>query len=222
MINAYNMDCMELMKGKPNKYYKLSICDPPYGLDSSSTHGRGKLKNRILNSGNIQKWDIKPNKEYFDELFRVSENQIIWGGNYFHLPPSKGIIVQDKCQPWKNFSQVELAWTSFDKPAALFRYDNRTGDKIHPCQKPVALYKWILDDYANYGDNILDTHGGSFPSAIACHDLGFDLDICEIDKGYFNDGNNRLKRHQQQLSLFTPEELNESIINLEQGDFFIE
>ena len=130
-------DCMEYMRGLDDGAFDLAIVDPPYGLPKDSTHGRGKLKHRILNAGHIQDWDVAPSKEYFDELFRVSKHQIIWGGNYFDLPPTRGIICWDKCQPWENFSQWEMAWTSFDTPASLFRFDNRTRDKIHPTQKPV-------------------------------------------------------------------------------------
>lgn len=134
------MDCMEYMKSISDKFFDLAIVDPPYGLDKKSTHGRGKLKNRCLNSGNIQRWDTRPSKEYFEELFRVSKNQIIWGGNYFNLPPTRCIICWDKMQPWPNFSQIEIAWTSFNSPAKIFKYDNRTDDKIHPTQKPISLY----------------------------------------------------------------------------------
>ena len=143
-ISVYNCDCMELLKQTPDNYYSLALVDPPYGVEEITgkefSHGRGKLKNRAFNVGNekINKWDKSPNKEYFDELFRVSKNQIIWGGNYFELPKYRSPIIWDKCQPWENFSQIELAWSSFNKPASIFKFDNRTGGKIHPTQKPVA------------------------------------------------------------------------------------
>jgi site-specific DNA-methyltransferase (adenine-specific) len=190
------------MKSLPDNYYDLCIVDPPYGMPKGSTHGRGKLKNRILNNGGLENWDIKPDSEYFAELKRISKNQIIWGGNYFPLPPTRCIICWDKVQPWENFSQVELAWTSFDSPAQLYRYDNRTGDKIHPTQKPIKLYRWLLQKYAKQGDKILDTHGGSMSSAIACDMEGFDLDICEIDLDYFEAGKKRFATYKQQQQLF--------------------
>ena len=109
----------------------------------------------------------------------------MWGGNYFPLPPSRCVVVWDKVQPWENFSQIELGWTSFGSPAQLYRFDNRTGAKIHPTQKPVALYKWLLSRYAKPGDKILDTHGGSGSICIACHDLGYDLTWMELDADYY-------------------------------------
>nr|WP_319265394.1 DNA methyltransferase [uncultured Draconibacterium sp.] len=149
--------------------------------------GSGKLKNRILNQSDCS-WDAEPpSPEYFKELFRVSKNKIIWGGNYFDLPPTRCIVVWDKVQPWENFSQVEIAWTSFDYPAKIFRHSNKGGDnakrleKIHETEKPVELYEFCLNKFANPGFKILDTHGGSFSHAFACYKLGFDLDICEID-----------------------------------------
>jgi site-specific DNA-methyltransferase (adenine-specific) len=205
------------MRDIPDNYYSLAIVDPPYGINAPKqgatlaqrkqgatrlNGGSGKLKNRTLNTSNIN-WDNAiPSEEYFLELKRISKNQIIWGGNYFHLPPSRCIICWDKMQPWENFSQIELAWTSFDMPAQIFKFDNRTGDKIHPTQKPVALYKYLLDKYAKPNDKILDTHGGSMSIAIACHDYGFDLDLCELDKEYFDKGVQRVKNHVAQQKLF--------------------
>lgn len=193
-ITLYNADCIEIMKAFPDKSFDLAIVDPPYGINAprmsmgnSEGHestayrlrkgrlnsGAGKLKNRALNMLPCD-WDNeRPGKEYFDELFRVSRNQIIWGGNYFELPPTRGIICWDKCQPWENFSQVELAWTSFDCPAKIVRMASRGGSnserKIHPTQKPVALYEWLLSRFAKEGYQILDTHGGSMSSMIACY-----------------------------------------------------
>lgn len=200
-INLYQGDCMDLMRQYPDKYFELAIVDPPYGLPKDSVHGRGKLKNRAINTMNM-KWDVAPNNDYFIELFRISNNQIIWGGNYFPLPPSRCILCWDKCQPWENFSQIELAWTSFDYPAQIFKFDNRTGGKIHPTQKPVQLYKWLLQKYAKEGDKILDTHFGSLSIGIACHDLHFELTASELDKEYYELGKNRLMWHQKQLNLF--------------------
>lgn len=205
-ITLYNDDCMNVMKTFKDNQFDLAIIDPPYGINNSKKKGRlnrgsGKLKNSILQNSDAS-WDIPPKKEYFEELFRVSKNQIIWGSNYFNLPPTRGIIVWDKIQPWENFSQVELAWTSFDKPAKLFKFDNRTGDKIHPTQKPVDLYKWLLTNYANKGDTILDTHFGSLSIGIACYNLGFELTAIELDEEYYNAGKERLVNHMKQLKLF--------------------
>lgn len=203
-ITLYNDDCMNVMKTFKDSQFDLAIVDPPYGLPKKSIHGMGLIKNRILGKSQekMHKWDNAPNKEYFDELFRVSKNQIIWGANYFNLPPTRGIIVWDKIQPWKNFSQVELAWTSFDMPAKLFRFDNRTGDKIHPTQKPTDLYKWLLTNYAKEGDTILDTHFGSLSIGIACFDFGFELTAIELDEEYYNVGKQRLINQMKQLNLF--------------------
>jgi site-specific DNA-methyltransferase (adenine-specific) len=223
-IRLYNCDNMEFMKQIPDNYYDLSICDPPYGIGQPKQSnlkgykgrksleerleknrlntGAGKLKNRLLNNSNCNWDDSIPSDEYFVELKRISKNQIIWGGNYFHLPPSRCIICWDKCQPWENFSQIELAWTSFDMPAQIFKFDNRTGDKIHPTQKPVSLYKYLLDKYAKQGDKIFDSHLGSMSIAIACHDYGFELDGCELDPEYFEKGLKRVKNHISQLRLF--------------------
>lgn len=182
---VYNTDCLEYMKSIPDKFFDLCIADPPYGLDKKSTYGRGKLKNRIINRESIHDWDTQPPKEVFDEIMRVSKNQIIWGGNYFELPPTRGIICWDKCQPWDNFSQIEMAWTSFDIPAKIFRFDNRTKDKIHPTQKPITLYSWILDNYLLGGGKIFDPFLGSGSSRIAAYKKGYDFYGCEINQSYF-------------------------------------
>lgn len=225
-IELTNEDNMLLMARYPNNYFDLAIVDPQYGINapnmkmgetkeykSTATRlkgrlnsGGGKLKNRILNKSEID-WDAEiPNQEYFNELFRVSKNQIIWGGNYFPLPPTRGIIFWDKLQPWENFSQFELAWSSFDKPAAKFTAGSRGGanleKKIHPTQKPVELYKWLLKKYAQNGDKILDTHLGSASIAIACHDYQFELTACEIKESYYLDSIKRIKNHTAQLKLF--------------------
>lgn len=190
----HNCDCMEFMREIPDKFFDLAVVDPPYGLPKNSTHGRGKLKDRCLNRGDIQKWDIRPDHEYFEELFRLSKDQVIWGGNYFALPPTRCIICWDKVQPWENFSQIEIAWTSFDYPAKLFRFDNRCSDKIHPTQKPIALYAWIFKNFAKPGDKILDTHLGSGSSRIVAYKMGFDFWGCEIDKEYFDASDERFRK----------------------------
>lgn len=223
-LTITNEDNMLLMARYPDNYFDLAIVDPPYGIGQPKqsnlkgykgrksleerlnknrlNSGSGKLKNRTLNTSNID-WDNAiPTDEYFLELKRVSKNQIIWGGNYFPLPPSRCIICWDKCQPWENFSQIELAWTSFDMPASIFKFDNRTGGKIHPTQKPIDLYKWLINKYAKQGDKILDTHLGSGSIAIACHDYGFDLTACELDKEYFDKAMQRINNYVAQQKLF--------------------
>ena len=212
-IHLFNMDCMEYMAQFPDNYFELAIVDPPYGInaprvDGGKTgkkrlnNGGGKLKNRILNNASCN-WDSSiPDDVFFIELMRVSKNQIIWGGNYFDLPPTRCVIAWDKCQPWANFSQVELAWTSFDKPAPLFKFDNRTGGKIHPTQKPIELYEWVLSRFSNDGDKILDTHLGSASSAIAAHRMGFVFFGTELDSDYFNASIARFERETAQLDMF--------------------
>jgi len=205
MIEITNEDNMKMMKRYPDNHFELAIVDPPYGIIESGAQKGGvskKFKNRAYKNGIIDKWDVKPSKIYFDELFRVSKKQIIWGGNYFELPPTRGIIFWDKMQPFETYSKGELAWTSFPYPAKLFRFDNRYKGKIHPTQKPVALYEWLLMNYAKEGDKILDTHLGSGSIAIACHNLGFDLTACELDPDYYEASMKRLKQHQAQQTLF--------------------
>ena len=209
MTEAFNIDCMEYMKTCLDNTFDLAIVDPLYGIKELTgkevCHGRGKLKNNIFNQGaeKFVEWDKKPSKEYFDELFRVSKNQIIWGGNYFDLPPARCFIVWDKCQSFPNFSACEFAWTSFNMPAKIFRIDNRTGGKIHPTQKPIELYKKILKTFAQQGYRILDTHLGSGSSRIACYDAGYDFVGCEIDIEYFEKQEDRFKNHCSQMELFS-------------------
>lgn len=195
MIEYFNEDCMVGMARYPDKYFELAIVDTPYGMKEHGAQngGAGTLKHRAYHNGCIDRWDIAPSKDYFDELRRVSVDQIVWGGNYFDLPPTRCVICWDKCQPWETFSQWEMAWTSFGKPAGLFKFDNRTGSKIHPTQKPVALYKWLLMNYAKPGDKILDTHVGSASSLIACYDMGFDAVGFELDADYYTESKSRLE-----------------------------
>jgi len=205
-LNLINDDCMNILPKYEDNYFDLAIVDPPYGIaDNPSRHkGSGKLKNRILNKNadKFAEWDKAPSKEYFDELFRVSKNQIIWGGNYFHLPPYRCVIVWDKCQPFQNFSSVEIAWTSFDKPASIYKFDNRTPGKIHPTQKPRQLYSWLLEKYSKQSDKILDTHLGSGSNAIACHYFGVKEFVgIEIDKQYYNMASERITNETKQIKL---------------------
>ena len=197
-IKAYNCDCMDLLKQTTDNYYELSIVDPPYGLGKSVVNSGGRFKKYQNKNGN---WDMEiPTNEYFKELFRISKEQIIFGGNYFDLPKNKCFIVWDKKQPQGiSFAMAEYAWASFDKVAQIFSLRSQGQEqRFHPTQKPVKLYEWILMNYAKEGDKILDTHRGSASLDIACHNLGFDLVTCELDTDYFNDGNKRLKQHQNQ------------------------
>jgi len=197
-IQITNEDNMALMARYPDNYFDLAIVDPPYGIGISSNPFRQKHEKCD--------WDNAiPNKQYFDELMRVSKNQIIWGGNYFDLPPSQGFIIWDKKQP-QDFSSAmcEMAWMSFQKPAKIFRKHVVTAEpnKIHPTQKPVDLYKWLLTHYTNENDLILDTHLGSGTIAIACHDYDFELTACELDKEYYDNAIKRIKNHMAQQKLF--------------------
>lgn len=184
---VHNQDCMELMRTLPDNAFALAIADPPYGLDKKSTQGAGKLKQRILNQGDIKRWDEAPSAEFFTELRRVSRHVIIWGGNYFPLGTCRCFVCWDKQQPWPNFSQAEFAWTDFDMPAKMFRFDNRV-EKIHPTQKPVELYAYLLQTFAKEGDRIFDPMMGSQSSRIAAYKMGFDYTGCEIDADYFAKG----------------------------------
>ena len=205
MITATNEDNMLMMARYPDDYFDLAIVDPPYGIGMSKgageTRGEGKKKADLYSQ---KDWDSeRPKKIYFTQLQRVSKNQIIWGGNYFSdlLPASRCWLYWRK-QMGGNYSDGELAWTSFDMILKEFTKRPQQGNRIHPTQKPVKLYEWILMNYAKEGDKILDTHRGSASLDIACHNLGFDLVTCEIDKTYFAEGNERLEQHQQQLTMF--------------------
>ena len=194
---TFNTDCVEFMRGVPDKFFDLAVADPPYGILSKISGKGGKLKDRIIvtDAERLHEWDKEiPKQEFFDELVRVSKNQIIWGGNYFPLPPTRCIICWDKVQPWENFSQIELAWTSFDNPAKLFRFDNRTGDKVHPTQKPIQLYTWTLNNFAKKGDKIFDPMMGSQSSRIAAYCLGLDYWGCELNPDYFSSGCSRFEK----------------------------
>ena len=183
---VHNCDNMEFMKDIPDNYYELAIVDPPYGININNNMGR-RSGDKHSNYKNIE-WDNKtPDKNYFNELFRISKNQIIWGGNYFtkHLEPVNSWILWHKMNDGVSFSMVEMAWTNLNINTKLFTLMNRQLDRIHPTQKPVALYKWLLQNYAKPGDKIFDSHVGSGSIRIACHELGFDFDGCELDKDYY-------------------------------------
>ena len=198
----YNQDCLEAMKEMSENQFDLAIVDPPYGID---------VKTRVFNDG--KKWDSNiPPKEYFDELFRISKNQIIWGGNYFldYLGATSCYLIWDKKMTDKHLmSMSELAWTSFKSKNLIFRqppvgdrgFYNIDGKRIHPTQKSIKLYEWLLINYAKEGDTILDTHLGSGSIAIACHNLGYDLTGYEIDKEYFDASIKRIEQHKAQLRI---------------------
>jgi len=208
MIILLNCDCMTYMATLPDKAFDLAIVDPPYGLNMAKERPRkdGRFAHNVPRS-----WDEKiPDAEYFSELKRVSNEQIIWGGNYFPLPPAQGFIFWYKKNPVENFSDGEFAWTSFKRPAKCFNfayYGNLEGntsapEKIHISQKPVKLYEWLLTNYAKPGQRILDTHLGSGSSAIACNNLGFEMVGCEIDKDYYDAAVKRIGQHMAQGHLF--------------------
>jgi site-specific DNA-methyltransferase (adenine-specific) len=185
-IELLNCDCLEYMATLPDKAFELAVVDPEYGIgeDGGSARTRGSKKT----NGVKKNWDKeRPPAEYFIELRRVSVNQIIWGGNYFAdlLPPSRCWIYWQK-ELGGDFADGELAWTSFDKVLRQYKKRSETFNRIHPTQKPVALYRWLLHNYASTGDRILDTHLGSGSSAIAAHEMGFDFVGCELDKDYYD------------------------------------
>jgi len=197
MINIYNKDCLDALKEMQDNQFDLAIVDPPYGI--------GISKNPVRQKHNKKEWDNSiPTKEYFKELFRVSKEQIIWGGNYFDLPPTQGFFIWDKKQPHDfSLAMCEYAWSSLQKPAKMWSLSVlKDKGKIHPTQKPVELYEWLLMNNAKEGDKILDTHLGSGSIAIACHNLGYDLEGYELDKEYFDNALKRLKQHQSQTTLF--------------------
>ena len=203
----YNMDCMEGMKEFPDKYFDLAIVDPPYGIGIGGVIGGGCADPTIYRPFDDSE---TPDAEYFRELERVSVHQIVWGGNYFldHLNATKGMIVWDKGRRGLKFADCEIAWTNINEPCRIYAYlwdgmrqeDMKNKEhRIHPTQKPVALYKWLLRCYAKEGDKILDTHVGSASSLIACYDMGFDYVGFEIDKEYYKQASERLEAVKAQI-----------------------
>ena len=207
-----NGDCMELMKDTPDKYYELAIVDPPYGIKRDKGFGGfGGFGKPIARKKYKGEWDAKkPEKIYFDELQRISKNQIIWGGNFYTdiLPQMNHWIFWDKRNTMPTFGDGELAWTSFNKNSVkrhILEYNGLLGrelDRIHPTQKPIKLYDWLLTNYAKPNDKILDTHGGSFSSAIACNNLGFEFTGIELDKYYYDAAVKRVAAANQQIRMF--------------------
>jgi len=204
-ITITNEDNMQLMSRYPDKYFELAIVDPPYGININVSMGRRK-GDKKSNYHKFAGGDIEiPSEKYFNELFRVSQNQIIWGGNYMteYLKPSPCWLLWDKgFSEEVTFAQFEMAWASFTSSAKKYDKHPSQVNRIHPTQKPVALYKWILDKYAKPNDKILDTHLGSGSIAIACHDYGFELTACELDSEYYEKAIQRIKNHTNQTNLF--------------------
>ena len=191
---------MKLMSRYNDNHFDLAIVDPPYGIDinNSGTHFKKKY--------DIKEWDKEtPKQEYFNELLRISKNQIVWGGNYFFdkLGNCKCFIVWDKkIAENMSFAMCELAWSSFKNGTKIYKKIAMQQNRIHPTQKPVKLYEWLLMNYAKEGDKILDTHLGSGSIAIACHNLGFELTACELDKEYYNAAMKRIEQHKAQKRIF--------------------
>ena len=214
-IELLHIDCMSYMATLPDKAFELAIVDPPYGIgeDGAKNHTRGSNAKPILYTA--KKWDRShAPKDYFNELNRISKNQIVWGANHFieNIPHANSIcsFLWNKMDSENYFSSCELAYTFFKKGLRKFKFlwsgywqgDMKNKEtRIHPTQKPVALYKWLLDKYAKPGDRILDTHGGSRSLAIACHQMGFDHVSCELDKDYHEASVKRFKEQTKQLSL---------------------
>jgi len=227
-----NIDCMTRLREAPDNHWDLAICDPPYGIGASTTNfmrtGKQTGKSWAVSGMRYKasEWDVAtPSSDYFAELMRVSVNQIVWGGNYFDLGSTSCYIVWDKDNSENKYADCELAWASF--PTAVRKVRIRwhgmlqedmanKESRIHPTQKPVALYKWLLTNYAKPGQTILDTHMGSQSSRIACWDLGFDFTGYELDEDYYKAGCERFADHIAQPKLFTPE-----AVTVEQSDLFI-
>ena len=214
MINITNEDNMKLMARYEDNHFDLAIVDPPYGIDIADKLANGWVSKAGGTKHKSKEWDKHtPSQEYWDELFRVSKNQIVWGGNYFMSKIKKDSacwVFWDKNNGKSLFADGEMAWTSFDTPVRIAKIHWcgsaakwETGqNKIHPTQKPIKLYEWLLMNYAKEGDKILDTHLGSGSIALACHNLKYDLTACELDTEYYNAAMKRLKQHQQQLTMF--------------------
>jgi len=202
-IRFLNMDCNVFMAGCKENEFDLNLSDPPYGIGEKFKGGKNsKMKN--FNAIVEKKWDEVPSKKCINEIFRTSKNQIIWGGNYFELPPTRCFIVWDKMIS-EDFSlaMAELAWTSFDKLAKIKKLFNEREGRIHETQKPIELYKWVLDNYTKPTDTILDCFGGSMSNAIACHMERRKLTIIELDVDYFKSALKRFETYERQMTLFS-------------------
>jgi len=199
-LDLRNMDCMELMREYPDNHFELAIVDPPYGINTY----KQRMGDRKTVATTEKTWDSAvPDESYFNELFRVSKNQIIWGGNYFVLPPSRYFAIWDKGETLygRSYAECEFAWVRFGG-TRIKKINPLQLDRFHPTQKPIELYKWLLHRYAKQGDKILDTHLGSGSIAIACHQMNFDLTGSELDKEYFEAMQKRIKEETAQKDLF--------------------
>ena len=217
MIDLKNIDCMDYMATLPDKAFELAIVDPPYGIGASEKNSTNKRQCKKSAAQSViygtQQWDDNiPNDYYFNELIRVSKKQIIWGANYYGM--RGGMLFWDKQVTMPTYSQGELAWLSFQNKVDYVKIiwhgmiqENMSNkeQRIHPTQKPVALYKWLLSRYAKLGDRILDTHGGSMSSAIACGQMNFDITLCELDLDYFTSGCQRVLDYFRAQNLFAPQ-----------------
>jgi len=214
-IKLIHDDCMDYLRGQATNAFDLAIVDPPYGIKRLSVNENrsdgSKYRRSMAKMVEMSKgWNhAKPSEDYFHQLFRVSKEQIVWGANNFTMPESEYFCVWDKFQSVSNFASAEYAWVSQNKwkhPAKVFRYPihkcNSEQNKIHPTQKPVKLYEWLITNYAKKGDRILDTHLGSGSSAIAAHNLGFDFVGIELDADYFAAAKQRLEDHMKQPRMF--------------------
>lgn len=223
-------DNLEFMRTCKDNQFDLGIVDPPYGIGESSNNNNGRSKLAISKDYGNKDWDNKPpTKEYFDELIRITKNQIIWGANHFiDLIPYRSScwVVWDKVNGQNDFADCELAWSSFKTAVRRIEFKwhgmlqgnmKNKEVRIHPTQKPVALYKWLLKNYAKPGDTIFDSHVGSGSIRIACHDMGFDFTGCEIDEDYYRDQETRFKNHTRQGDLFSGQELQNNIYH---GDYY--
>jgi site-specific DNA-methyltransferase (adenine-specific) len=217
MLTITNEDNMALMARYPDKYFNIAIIDPPYGgagQDVDRTGGSWAAKY----GKKIKKWDIAPDKSFFNELFRVSNFQIICGGNYFDLPPNRNFIIWEKHIPEEfTLAMCEFFWTNIKGNAKIIKMPSMSKGRIHPTEKPVELYAWLLSRYCKPGWKILDTHLGSGSIAIACHNAGFDLTACEIDKEYFDKAMERINKHITQQDLFEKKEMYVSKYLFEMG-----
>ena len=200
-IKIYNMDCMEYMKGLDDNYFDLACVDPPYGIDVTKMNMGGR---KTIEADKSKTWDkAVPGDDYFNELSRVSKNQVIWGGNYFNLPPSQYFAIWDKGETMygRDFAECEFAWVR-SGGTRIYKLNPNDKYRIHPTQKPVKLYQWLLKNYAKDGDRILDTHLGSGSSAIAAHYAGFDFVGCELDEDYFKAASKRIEIETSQIDMF--------------------
>jgi site-specific DNA-methyltransferase (adenine-specific) len=230
MIELLNMDCMDYMAGLPDKAFELAIVDPPYGIKADNTRratGGFYEKWTTRNEYPIKEWDReRPAPSYFSEIFRISRNAIIFGGNFFAdlLPAGGHWIVWDKENTMPTFSDAELAWTSMPRNSVkMFRFGwnglmAKESDRIHPTQKPIALYEWILTHYAKPGDRILDTHLGSGSSGIAAYKLGFDFVGMELDADYYAAACKRFEQHKAQANLFKPDDYDRVTLDYQQQE----